>query len=227
MSARIWPSPGVSISSASAATGSSPIVSGSPRTRLCQRPSCDAAAAAGRAGRVALPGGGAREHRAAGPVEVAGEHVQHVDEPGGERAELLRRGADAAVDRGRSAAASSRASRRIASAAIPRDRRDRLGRERRGELLDAVDPVDQLREPAGAREALLEEHVDQREQQERVGAGPDRDVLVGDLGGAAAARVDDDEPAAARAQRLQAPGQSGAVISQPFEASGLAPSISR
>ena len=37
-SARTWPSPGVSISSASAATGSSPKCSGSPRTRLAQRP---------------------------------------------------------------------------------------------------------------------------------------------------------------------------------------------
>ena len=36
--ARIWPSPGVSISSASAAEGRSPSVSGRPRTRLFQRP---------------------------------------------------------------------------------------------------------------------------------------------------------------------------------------------
>ena len=38
ISARTWPSPGVSISSARPATGSSPNDSGSPRTRLCQRP---------------------------------------------------------------------------------------------------------------------------------------------------------------------------------------------
>ena len=38
MSARICPSPGVSISSASATTGSSPKNSGSPRTRLRRRP---------------------------------------------------------------------------------------------------------------------------------------------------------------------------------------------
>ena len=36
--ARTWSSPGVSISSASADAGSSPKYSGSPRTRLCQRP---------------------------------------------------------------------------------------------------------------------------------------------------------------------------------------------
>ena len=37
-SARICPSPGVSISSARHATGSSPNTSFAPRTRLCQRP---------------------------------------------------------------------------------------------------------------------------------------------------------------------------------------------
>ncbi len=37
-SARIWPGPSVSISSASTATGSSAKSSGSPRTRLVQRP---------------------------------------------------------------------------------------------------------------------------------------------------------------------------------------------
>jgi len=38
MSARTWPSPGVSISSARVATGSSPKISSSPRTRELQRP---------------------------------------------------------------------------------------------------------------------------------------------------------------------------------------------
>ena len=38
ISARTWPSPGVSISSARQAAGSSPKISPMPRTRLCQRP---------------------------------------------------------------------------------------------------------------------------------------------------------------------------------------------
>ena len=38
MSARTWPGPGVSISSARQATGSSPNTSGAPRTRLVKRP---------------------------------------------------------------------------------------------------------------------------------------------------------------------------------------------
>ncbi|MNF98179.1 hypothetical protein D3C84_810330 [compost metagenome] len=39
-SARIWPSPSVSISSARADTGNSPEYSGRPDTRLCQRLKC-------------------------------------------------------------------------------------------------------------------------------------------------------------------------------------------
>src|ERR1035437_3602347 len=42
-----------------------------------------------------------REHRAAGPVEVAGQHVEDVDEPGRDSAELGGRGADPPVYGGR------------------------------------------------------------------------------------------------------------------------------
>ena len=42
-----------------------------------------------------------REHRAARAVEVAGEDVDHVDQPARRGAELLRAGADAGVDGGR------------------------------------------------------------------------------------------------------------------------------
>src|SRR3954451_7151164 len=106
ISARTWPSPGVSISSARHAAGSSPKTSPMPRTRLCQRPKAaprpepPAPPAPGRAGRVEGADGGAREHGAAGPVEVAGEDVEDVDEPARRRPEALRGGADAPVDRG-------------------------------------------------------------------------------------------------------------------------------
>ena len=60
-----------------------------------------------------------------------------------------------------------------------------------------------LGERARVDEALVEEHVDEREQQVRVGAGPDEVVLVGDLGRAAAARVDHDDAAAALPDRAQ------------------------
>ncbi len=71
-SARIWPSPGVSISSARHTTGSSPKNSGSPRTRDVRRPKRDAPPLARRAAGVAVAGRRLGEHRAAGPVEVAG-----------------------------------------------------------------------------------------------------------------------------------------------------------
>ena len=55
-----------------------------------------------------------------------------------------------------------------------------------------------------------------------------KQVLVGLLGGPGAARVDDDEPAAALADRRAAgPRMSGAVIRLPLDTSGFAPSISR
>ena len=41
-----------------------------------------------------------RKHRATRLVEVAGQHVEHVDQPAGERAVGLGASAQAAVDRG-------------------------------------------------------------------------------------------------------------------------------
>ena len=84
--------------------------------------------------------------------------------------------------------------------------------------LDAVD----VRRP-GAVESLVEQHVQHREQQRRVGAGPDEVVLVGDRGGLGAARVEHDHPAAARLQVAQPRGKSGTVIRLPLDAIGLAP----
>ena len=68
---------------------------GSAAARTARRDPAPAA----RRSLVALPAAGEREHRAALTVEVAGEHVEHVDEPRRERPELLRARADAAVDR--------------------------------------------------------------------------------------------------------------------------------
>src|SRR5581483_7698373 len=56
-----------------------------------------AAALARRAARVARARGRRVEHGAAGTVEVARAHVEHVDEPARQRAELLHGRADAAV----------------------------------------------------------------------------------------------------------------------------------
>ena len=61
----------------------------------------------------------------------------------------------------------------------------------------------------GVDQALREEDVDHREQQQRVGAGADEVVLVGLLGGAGAPRVDHDDLAAALANRPQPPAHVG------------------
>src|SRR5207247_2188982 len=50
--------------------------------------------------RMRASGGGAREHRATQFVEMTREQIDDVHQPARERAELLRAGADPAVDRG-------------------------------------------------------------------------------------------------------------------------------
>ena len=83
----------------------------------------------GRAQGAHRPRHGVGEQRAAGAVEVAGEDVEDLDQPRGEGAELLRAGADTAVDRG------GRRRRELAREATDRRRRNRadlghrLGRE--------------------------------------------------------------------------------------------------
>ena len=109
------------------------------------------------------------------------------------------------------AAAKSRASARIAAASMPvRGRRDSGGKSApaaRGSCVESRRV--RLRARPGAAQALGEEHVQQREQQQRVRARADEVVSVGDLGRLGAARVDHHEPAAARAQRLEARADVG------------------
>ena len=142
-SARIWPSPGVSISSARHATGSSPKTSGSPRTRLCQRPSCTPRPVPGLAAACsAAPAAAFGEHRAARAVEVAGEHVER-------RRRASSRACRTPACRCRCARrprrarrpASSRAIRRMSSAGDP------AGRARRA---SGVNGADQLARPASS-----------------------------------------------------------------------------
>ena len=87
---------------------------------------------------------------------------------------------------------------------------DGIRREVRGgraDPLHARDVVGQRAEVDGS----VEEHVDDREQQRRVGTRPRRDVPVGQLGGPGARRVDHHQSAAALAQRLSLPPKSAAV----------------
>ena len=188
-----------------------------------------AAPAARLARGVALPGGGAREHRPALAVEVAGQHVEHVDQPGGERAELLRRGPDAPVDRGALARRPARApSGGSPPASMPVALRDRLGRERRGERLDLLDAGRQLRQPRRARSGP------RRRARARARTAAARRCRAGSTWCSSAASAVRERrgsttttfPPRARSARSR-PRTSGAVISEPLEASGFAPSTSR
>ena len=177
----------------------------------------------------ALAGGGLGEHRAAGAVEVAGERVAHVDEPARERPELLGARADAAVHRG--ARRGRRARVRCggsSSASMPHTGATASGAKSPREALDLVDARRRGRQRCPSDDQVLgEQRVHDREEEVRVGAGPDEQVLVGLLGGLRPAGVDDDELAAPGPQRPEPAGKSGAVMRLPFDANGLAPSISR
>ena len=197
--ARTWPSPGVSISSRSTETGQ---LAG--RLRQAAHPAAPdvVVAAADQPGADGVDRRGG-EHRAALAVEVAGEHVEAVDRPLAHRAEP-RAGRDARSGRRprrASAAASSRASRRISSAGTPLIASARSGVKSATRSTDRRQPVDVRRR--GWRRALGEQDVQHRQQHPRVGAGADEVVLVGDLGGLGAARVEDDHPAAARLEVAQ------------------------
>ena len=93
--------------------------------------------------------------------------------------------------------------RRMVSASIPVASATCSGREllRRG--AHRIDAFGVLGQRAERDEVLAEEHVHEREQEQRVGGRSDREVLVGFLGGLGAARVDDDETPAARPQVAQ------------------------
>ena len=90
-----------------------------------------------------------------------------VDQPARQRAELLRAGADARVDGGAlGAPASSRASRRMTSAAMPQRGATRLGREvARQRVAPSSTPGDVLGEPAEAHELLGEQRVHDAEEE--------------------------------------------------------------
>ena len=173
--ARICPSPGVSISSA--------MHHGRQLTeglRQLAHPAGAAvqahlAAEAGLAPGVAGAGRRLGEHGAAGTVEVAGEHVEHVDEPRREGAELGGGGADAPVDAG--------GGRGGELAGQPADRPRRRGpwpRPRPPGVNGAAAsttssrPVTSSAQRAEVDEPLARDHLHHRHQQVGVGAGPDR-----------------------------------------------------
>ena len=149
----------------------------------------DAAGEAAEARAAAPPGrargvGGARRGGGniapPGRVEVAGEDVDHVDQPAGQRAELLGAGADPAVHGGASARRRARGPgggsrrRRCRRPARP------LGRERRGQRRGPRRARCRRGDAGRARRGprrTASRTIANRKQ--RVGAGPDEVVLVG------------------------------------------------
>ena len=152
---------------------------------------------------------GPGEHHAALAVQVSGERVHHVDQPGGQRAELLGAGADAPV------AGRPRRRRELAGQLADRLRRNArgpghgLGRELAGQVAHGADAGGAALRGGEVDELLLEEHVDQGEQEEGVGAGTDRQVAIRHPRGLAPARVDHHEPPAPLPELAQASAHVG------------------
>src|SRR5262249_53189650 len=133
-------------------------------------------APARQAARVGATTRGAGEHRAAGSIEGPGEDVQHVDEPARAPARFLRARANTG-GHSRSLGGGELAGEAPDDARLdPATAGRRLGRERLGELADAVDARDVLREVAEAHETIGEERVHEREEEMGVRAGTDEVV---------------------------------------------------
>lgn len=161
-------------------------------------PGADAAAAARCARGVVGKGGGLGEHGAAGRVQVAGEHVEHIHQPVGQGAELLRAGANAAIHRcarrvGQLSRQGANGLRRDAAAAS-----HGLGRERQHGRLHRVHATDPGGHAAQLHQLFVKQRVHHAQQQKHIGTGSDEVVGVGHVGGFGAARVHHHQLAAAR-----------------------------
>ena len=199
----IWPSPGVAISSARKAAGTCPSTSGTPETRDFHRPNrgapslaVDAIHAIGQAiglphirppGRSNLPTTmftTSTSHEASVPNSWLHSPMRPYSAPEG-------------------AAANSRASRRIVSAGTRQNASTDSGVNSAHSSRTVVEALDLLLECTERGQVLGEEDVAHREQERGVGARQDRYPLVGVVGGAGAARVDDDDLAATRPDAVE------------------------
>ena len=227
-SARTWPWPGVSISSASARDGQlAERPRAAPRTRLACRGRPRAAAAPGAPVVFAAPAAGVANIAPPGRSRLPVSALRTSTSQLAARAEALRRRADPAVDRGavgggelareppdrrrrrcRSAPATSSGGDSRARARAPRRGRRRGGaaspRSTRSSANEHVRPS-----PAAGSASV---------------PGPDGDVLVGLLRRCRVRRgsTTTSRPPRARIARRR-PRTSGAVIRRPLEAIGLAP----
>jgi hypothetical protein len=146
------------------------------------------------------------EHRTARPVEVAAEDVEAVHRPLADRAPRPGRDADPAVDDARVGGQELVGEAAYDVGRQPAHRLGALRCEVRDQPDHRVDPVDVRRR---RRRGLGREDVQHRQQYPRIRAGPHEVVLVGDLRGLGAARVQDDHPPAARLELAHALGEVG------------------
>ena len=102
----------------------------------------------------------------------------------------------------------------ISPAAIPVGPSTASGVNGSRRLADLLQTVQVLGERPDVDQVLLEEHVGDRQQQQRVRAGADEVVLVGLLGGAGAARIDDHD----LAPPLTDPAQPAAHVGRRHQA---------
>ncbi len=199
ISARIRPSPGVSISSASADTGSSPSASGSPRTRVCQRSMANPRPLPGLPVELRCPAAArvnmAPPSRSRLPVSTFSTSTSQLVRVPNDCVVVPIRPYTAA----RSAPASSRASRRICSAPMPHAGATASGVKPASSSRTSLEALQVVAHGAGVHQALVEQRPGHGRQQVGVVAGADEVVLVGHLGRARAARVDHHHAAAALA----------------------------
>ena len=160
ISALTCPAPGVAISSARQPIGNSPNTSGARDTRLGAPPDRDALAAARRAGRVGGERRRLREHRAARLVEVAGQHVDHVDQPARSVPYSCVQVPIRPYTAARSVAASWCASAADRRRVDPAARRHPLGRELRHRRLQRRQPLDVRRHPPQLHPPVREQRLD-------------------------------------------------------------------
>ena len=198
--------PASSISSRSAATGSSPPNSGSPRTRDCQRAEVPAADR-GRVPTTSMAGvvNIAPPSRSRLPVTMLSSWIAHWQSA----PNSLRRDARSGRRRRRRrAAANSRAMR-----ADRRRRRRRSAARPRSGVKCATAARTSSRPSAyagsGRSRPSANRTLSIASRNHASVPGPDEEVLGGDLGGLGAARVEDDHAAAARLQLAQPAGEVG------------------
>ena len=200
----------------------------SPRTRDVQRPNATPRPRPGSPRVFDAPAAARGEHRAARPVEVAGDRVEHVDEPAtrscrtpASSCRSARRPRRVGARRARARAA------RIVVRVDPVAAGDGLGREVRRELAHLVEARDVLGDaPASSRPSAKSTWTSANSSSASV---PGRMKRCSSASLAVRVRRGSTTtilPPRARIARRR-PRTSGAVISEPLEASGLAPSTSR